>query len=56
MYWKCAKTPSFEIENEINFLKNNTPCVEYLQLKKGATVCTANIDLENGICNGSQEL
>ena len=51
----CAKAPSYEIENEINFLKNNTPCVELLQLKKGATVmCTANIDLEKGICNGSQ--
>ena len=51
----CKKAPDFEIENEINFLKNNTPCVEKLELKIGATVmCTANLDIENGICNGSQ--
>tara|TARA_Y100000816_G_C26108334_1_gene590096 strand:- start:5278 stop:7134 length:1857 start_codon:yes stop_codon:yes gene_type:complete len=39
---------------EIDNLINNTPCVKSLDLKKGANVmCTVNIDLENGICNGS---
>lgn len=51
----CKKASKYEIDTEINFLKNNTPCVETLQLKLGATVmCTANLDIENGICNGSQ--
>lgn len=51
----CGKLNQQEKDNELNFLFNNTPCVKCLELKKGATImCTANIDLANGICNGSQ--
>lgn len=51
----CSKLTAQEKEYELNFLFNNTPCVKCLELKKGATImCTANIDLPNGICNGSQ--
>jgi ATP-dependent DNA helicase PIF1 len=52
---KCRKslTPqkaSFELDNLIN----NTPCVKNLELKKGANVmCTVNLNLDRGICNGS---
>ena len=51
----CRKISAQEKENELQFLINNTPCLSVLELKKGATImCTANIDLANGICNGSQ--
>jgi ATP-dependent DNA helicase PIF1 len=44
-----------EIQYEIDSLINNTPCSQILALKKGAAVmCTVNIDMESGICNGSQ--
>ena len=39
---------------ELESLLNNSPCIQMLQLKRGANVmCTANLDLEHGICNGS---
>jgi ATP-dependent DNA helicase PIF1 len=41
-------------EKEIRNLQSNSPCMEILSLKIGACVmCTTNIDIENGICNGS---
>ena len=41
-------------EKEIELLQQNTPCIPLLSLKKGAAVmCTVNLDLDNGICNGS---
>jgi ATP-dependent DNA helicase PIF1 len=44
-----------EREYEIENLKNNTPCEKILKLKKGSNVlCCANLDLDSGICNGSQ--
>jgi ATP-dependent DNA helicase PIF1 len=44
-----------EIQYEIDSLINNTPCSQILALKIGAAVmCTVNIDMESGICNGSQ--
>ena len=52
---KCRKalTPQkagFELDNLIN----NTPCVKNLELKKGANVmCTVNLNLDRGVCNGS---
>ena len=52
---KCRKnlTPK-KMEFESAALVNNTPCVKTLELKIGANVmCTVNLDLENGICNGS---
>lgn len=52
---KCASMTSQDIEYEITQLINNTPCLPRLRLKKGAAVmCTVNLDMENGICNGSQ--
>ena len=51
---KCKKISKTIQEREIEYLINNTPCVEKLSLKKGAIVmCTVNLDIENGICNGS---
>ena len=39
---------------EIDSLANSSPCVKTLELKKGANVmCTVNLDLDNGVCNGS---
>jgi ATP-dependent DNA helicase PIF1 len=52
---KCAMLSAQEIEYETMQLVNNTPCLPILRLKKGAAVmCTVNLDMENGICNGSQ--
>ena len=51
---KCKKITKTIQEREIEYLKNNTPCVDVLSLKKGAVVMsTVNLDIENGICNGS---
>ena len=51
---KCKKITKTVQEREIEYLKNNTPCVDVLSLKKGAVVMsTVNLDMENGICNGS---
>ena len=44
-----------EIQYEIDSLINNTPCSQTLALKIGAAImCTVNIDMDSGICNGSQ--
>lgn len=52
---KCASLSSQDIDYEILQLINNTPCLQILRLKKGAAVmCTINLDIDNGICNGSQ--
>jgi ATP-dependent DNA helicase PIF1 len=41
-------------EMEFRYLMDNCPMERNLFLKKGANVmCTVNLDLENGICNGS---
>ena len=41
-------------EMEFRYLMENCPMERNLFLKKGANVmCTVNLDLENGICNGS---
>ena len=51
---RCKKMTKTVQEREIEYLKNNTPCVDVLSLKKGAVVMsTVNLDMENGICNGS---
>jgi ATP-dependent DNA helicase PIF1 len=52
---KCRKnlTPK-KMEFESATLANNSPCVKTLELKIGANVmCTVNLDIDNGICNGS---
>jgi ATP-dependent DNA helicase PIF1 len=42
-------------EYEITNLINNSNILQILRLKKGcAVMCTSNIDMESGICNGSQ--
>lgn len=44
-----------EKEYELNMLMNTSNFSEKLALKKGAVVmCTSNVELERGICNGSQ--
>ena len=52
---KCKKdlTPTKK-EMEFRFLSDNCPMEKILCLKEGANVmCTVNLDLESGICNGS---
>jgi ATP-dependent DNA helicase PIF1 len=52
---KCARMTQKEREYEIEYLQNNIPCEKVMKLKKGSSVlCIANLDLENGVCNGSQ--
>jgi ATP-dependent exoDNAse (exonuclease V) alpha subunit len=51
----CRKMTESEREWEIDNLLGNMPCTKSFSLKKGATVmCTYNLDVDNGICNGSQ--
>lgn len=51
----CQHLSSTEIQKEIDSLSNAMPCSKSLSLKKGSIVmCTYNIDVEIGICNGSQ--
>jgi len=52
---KCSLLSDAEKDQHINTMIANTNCIEILKLKRGtAVMCTANIDLESGICNGSQ--
>jgi len=52
---KCTELTGQETEFETQQLISGTQCNPILRLKKGASVmCTVNLDLENGICNGSQ--
>jgi len=52
---KCELLTLSEIEAELTQLMNNSPAVPDLKLKVGSAVmCTVNIDLDMGICNGSQ--
>jgi ATP-dependent DNA helicase PIF1 len=52
---KCSHLSDAEKDHQLEMLIANTNCIETLKLKKGtAVMCTANIDLESGICNGSQ--
>ena len=52
---KCANLPETMIEFEIQKLISTSSYPEMLHLKKGANVmCTVNLDIDNGICNGSQ--
>ena len=44
-----------EQDAELEQLITNTPCIPGLELKRGATVmCTVNLDMDHGICNGAQ--
>jgi len=52
---KCDYLSSTEKEFEMEQMINNNTLSQKLNLKKGcAVMCTANIDMDNGICNGSQ--
>lgn len=49
------KIKSFELENEINNLIRSSGWEETIYFKQGSIVmCTSNIDITKGICNGSQ--
>ena len=52
---KCRRELTVQkIESELEYLINNCPCERILSLKKGANVmCTVNLDMDAGICNGS---
>ena len=44
-----------DLEMEAQYLTTNCPCQPLLRLKKGCLVmCTINLDMNAGICNGSQ--
>ena len=50
----CSKLSTQDIEYALNHLTTNSQIVTELNLKIGTLVmCTYNIDLDNGICNGS---
>lgn len=52
---ECRKMTDLDRQWEIDNLLNNMPCLKSFSLKKGAVVmCTYNLDVDNGICNGSQ--
>jgi ATP-dependent DNA helicase PIF1 len=52
---KCDMLTSKEKEMHLDQLLTNSPAVESLSLKVGtAVMCLTNLDLEAGICNGSQ--
>jgi ATP-dependent DNA helicase PIF1 len=51
----CAKLTKMQIDAETDKLIANYGCQYNLALKKGAVVmCTVNLDVDLGICNGSQ--
>lgn len=55
IYRMCKMAPTFEIEREIEAIIANANINKLLKLKIGTVVmCTKNISVESGICNGSQ--
>ena len=52
---KCRALEQKDLEFELETLLSNTGCNQSISLKKGcAVMCTVNIEMESGICNGSQ--
>lgn len=52
---RCRELSSVHREKELEMVVTSSGCASPLELKVGAAVmCTFNVDLENGICNGSQ--
>ena len=52
---RCRELSSIYREKEMEVVVTSSGCASPLELKVGAAVmCTFNVDLENGICNGSQ--
>jgi ATP-dependent DNA helicase PIF1 len=53
--YKCKALSAKEIEMEIESLLSTIQSAKKVSLKKGAVVmCTTNLNIEEGICNGSQ--
>ena len=51
---KCNHMTELQIEYELRSLKNGMPSDDEIRLKKGVPVmCLVNLDIENGIANGS---
>jgi ATP-dependent DNA helicase PIF1 len=51
----CRELTKQEVETELEQLIATTPCIPGLELKRGTSVmCTVNLDMDKGICNGSQ--
>lgn len=49
------KMPLTDKTKEAEYIANNIPCEKTIYIKKGAVVmCTTNINMDMGICNGSQ--
>jgi len=52
---RSGRLSTAEIEYELDQMTNNSPCITILRLKVGSAVmCTINLDIDKGICNGSQ--
>lgn len=52
---KCDMLTTQEKETHLEYLLTNSPAAETLSLKIGtAVMCLINLDMEAGICNGSQ--
>jgi ATP-dependent DNA helicase PIF1 len=52
---KCRSLTAAEIEYETKQMVMQSPAPQVLRLKKGASVMSImNLDMENGVCNGSQ--
>jgi ATP-dependent DNA helicase PIF1 len=52
---KCKELSETDRERELDILIGSMPCPQVLRLKKGSAVmCNINLDMDNGICNGSQ--
>ena len=52
---KCNRLSTEQIEKEIQNLMITNQIMNELKIKKGSIImCTSNLDVENGICNGSQ--
>ncbi len=53
--YKCEQLNETDVETQFKIMFENSSLEETLCLKKGALVmCLANLDVESGICNGSQ--
>jgi ATP-dependent DNA helicase PIF1 len=52
---KCNRLSKEQIEKEIQNLMITNQIMDELKIKEGSIImCTSNLDVENGICNGSQ--
>jgi len=55
LYKQCCQKSEIEKEYDIDQLINNSPCSKIFRYKKGTVVmCLVNLDMDQGICNGSQ--